>query len=103
MPSSPNKDTKEFPVSSLPDEAQQKIRALEAELAQTKAQKAKSKSPLPAELGTSERLFLMLYVSVTSLPTEPPAVSRAPKGNSLANPHKKARKYQALEFGSDDE
>jgi hypothetical protein len=26
-----------------------------------------------------------------------------PKGASLANPNKKARKYQAIEFASDDE
>ncbi|KIM53652.1 hypothetical protein SCLCIDRAFT_31710 [Scleroderma citrinum Foug A] len=86
--SSTKKDTKESSVANvplLPAEAQQKIQALEAELAQTKAQKAKSKSP-PSESGSKL-----------------PAASRTPKGNSLANPHKKARKYQALEFGSDDE
>ncbi|KAF9268759.1 hypothetical protein L218DRAFT_994586 [Marasmius fiardii PR-910] len=31
------------------------------------------------------------------------AAPRAIKGASLANPNKKARKYQAIEFGSDDE
>ncbi|KAH7925934.1 hypothetical protein BV22DRAFT_1088096 [Leucogyrophana mollusca] len=62
-------------------EAQQKIKALEAELALAK--KAKSRSP-PSEL------------SKTTAP-------RPPKGASLANPNKKARKYQALEFESDEE
>ncbi|KAF8160890.1 hypothetical protein B0H34DRAFT_698545 [Crassisporium funariophilum] len=33
----------------------------------------------------------------------PAAVSRPHKGASLANPNKKARKYQAIEFESDDE
>ncbi|KAL4080177.1 hypothetical protein V8B97DRAFT_707566 [Scleroderma yunnanense] len=72
--SPPNTDTMAN-VSSLSAEAQQKIQVLEAELAQTRAQK--TKKLLPA--------------------------SRPPKGISLANPHKKARKYQALEFASDDE
>ena len=57
--SSTKKDTKESSVANvplLPAEAQQKIQALEAELAQTKAQKAKSKSP-PSESGSSEPLF----------------------------------------------
>jgi hypothetical protein len=31
------------------------------------------------------------------------AARRAPKGASLANPNKKARKYQAIEFESDEE
>ncbi|KAI6121334.1 hypothetical protein F5141DRAFT_1089470 [Pisolithus sp. B1] len=69
----------------LPAEAQRKIQVLEAELAEAKAQKAKSKSP-PLNSGTKST-----------------AVTQAPKGASLANPHKKARKYQALEFASDEE
>ncbi|KAH7888315.1 hypothetical protein F5I97DRAFT_1851440 [Phlebopus sp. FC_14] len=73
-------------VGVVEDEAQRKIKALEAELAHAKeAKKAKSKSP-PSD--TDPR---------------PSAASRPPKGASLANPHKKARKYQALEFASDDE
>lgn len=32
-----------------------------------------------------------------------PAAVRPHKGASLANPNKKARKYQAIEFTSDDE
>ncbi|KAI6157397.1 hypothetical protein BKA82DRAFT_4056387 [Pisolithus tinctorius] len=72
-------------VQSLPAEALRKIQVLEAELAQAKAQKAKSKSP-PLNLGTKS-------IAVTS----------TAKGASLANPHKKARKYQALEFASDEE
>ncbi|KAG9316199.1 hypothetical protein JVU11DRAFT_2224 [Chiua virens] len=65
--------------------AQEKIKSLEAELARVKAtKKARSKSP--------------------SSEAEPkPTVStRRPKGASLANPHKKARKYEAVEFADDD-
>ncbi|KAF8550678.1 hypothetical protein OG21DRAFT_1499637 [Imleria badia] len=66
--------------------AQQKIKSLEAELAHVKAaKKAKSKSP------SSEA------------EPKPSATTRRPKGASLANPHKKARKYQAVEFESDDD
>lgn len=72
-------------VSPSPAEALQKIQVLEAELAEAKAQKAKSKSP-PLNSGTKSTV-----------------VTQAPKGASLANPHKKARKYQALEFASDEE
>ncbi|KAJ3507340.1 hypothetical protein NLJ89_g6358 [Agrocybe chaxingu] len=36
-------------------------------------------------------------------PAQKPAPVRPHKGASLANPNKKARKYQAIEFGSDDE
>ena len=32
-----------------------------------------------------------------------PAAARPHKGASLANPNKKARKYQAIEFASDDD
>lgn len=32
-----------------------------------------------------------------------PAAARPHKGASLANPNKKVRKYQAIEFASDDE
>lgn len=67
------------PVTSADEEAQQKIKTLEAELAVAKA--AKSKSPEP-KVSTS---------------------ARPPKGVSLANPHKKARKYQPVEFESDDD
>ncbi|KAF9219607.1 hypothetical protein BS17DRAFT_789060 [Gyrodon lividus] len=70
------------PVTSVDKEAQQKIKSLEAELAEAKAaKKAKSKSP-ELTLSTS---------------------ARPPKGASLANPHKKARKYQPVEFESDDD
>ncbi|KAI6044663.1 hypothetical protein EDC04DRAFT_2561287 [Pisolithus marmoratus] len=79
------KDVQDVP--SLPAEALRKIQILEAELVQAKAQKAKSKSP-PVNSGTSEQSAV---------------VAQAPKGASLANPHKKARKYQALEFASDEE
>ncbi|KAI6000759.1 hypothetical protein EDD15DRAFT_1793101 [Pisolithus albus] len=77
------KDALNVPPS--PAEALQKIHALEAELAEAKTQKAKNKSP-PLNSGPKSTV-----------------VTHAPKGASLANPHKKARKYQALEFASDEE
>ncbi|KAG1745436.1 uncharacterized protein EDB91DRAFT_1049844 [Suillus paluster] len=60
--------------------AERKIKALEAKLARTK------------EISPS--------ADTTSKPS---ANSRPPKGASLANPNKKARKYQALEFESDED
>ncbi|KAG2125974.1 hypothetical protein DEU56DRAFT_743289 [Suillus clintonianus] len=60
--------------------AERKIKTLEAELA-----RSKERSP-PGD--------------TTSKPS---ASSRPPKGASLANPNKKARKYQALEFESDED
>jgi hypothetical protein len=66
--------------------AQRKIKSLETELAHVKAKKAKSKSP-----------------SSEAEPKPSATNTRPPKGASLANPHKKARKYQAVEFESDDD
>ncbi|EIW82628.1 hypothetical protein CONPUDRAFT_163742 [Coniophora puteana RWD-64-598 SS2] len=70
-------------------EAQRKIKELEAELARARK---KARTPPP---GGSEQAVL------SAKPTG--ASARPPKGASLANPNKKARKYQALEFESDDE
>ncbi|KAG0704730.1 hypothetical protein DFH29DRAFT_801486 [Suillus ampliporus] len=68
------------PVPAVNQAAERKIKALEAELARTKER------PPPGD--------------TTSKPS---ANSRPPKGASLANPNKKARKYQALEFESDED
>ncbi|KAG8213551.1 hypothetical protein J3R82DRAFT_10203 [Butyriboletus roseoflavus] len=87
--------------------AQRKIELLEAELAHVKAAKmAKSKSPLsdaePSRLRSHDAASPAdLHVSGI-LQTEP-SVSVRTKGASLANPHKKARKYQTVEFESDND
>ncbi|KAI9572344.1 hypothetical protein HD554DRAFT_2015312 [Boletus coccyginus] len=78
----------QFKDKSLPppqaEAAQLKIKSLEAELAHVKAAKlAKAKSPSSEAEPKSSK------------------TARPPKGASLANPHKKARKYQAVEFESD--
>ncbi|EGN99601.1 hypothetical protein SERLA73DRAFT_179686 [Serpula lacrymans var. lacrymans S7.3] len=72
-------------AASSPDlESQRRIKTLETELALSKEKKGKSP---PNESGSKP--------STTAV--------RPPKGASLANPNKKARKYQALEFESDEE
>ncbi|KAH0827321.1 hypothetical protein J3R83DRAFT_3947 [Lanmaoa asiatica] len=82
--------------------AQRKIKTLETELARVKAtKKAKSKSP-SSEAEPSRLRSLHTAALPADLQTEPSASTR-PKGASLANPHKKARKYQAVEFESDDD
>ncbi|KAG1742125.1 hypothetical protein EDB19DRAFT_1827786 [Suillus lakei] len=68
------------PVPAVNQAAERKIKALEAELA-----RSKERSP-PGDM-----------ISKSS------ANSRPPKGASLANPNKKARKYQVLEFESDED
>ncbi|KAG1761440.1 hypothetical protein EDD22DRAFT_980196 [Suillus occidentalis] len=70
----------QVPVPAANKLAERKIKALEAELA-----RSKERSP-PADA-----------ISKSS------ASSRPPKGASLANPNKKARKYQAIEFESDED
>ncbi|KAK7057460.1 hypothetical protein R3P38DRAFT_2841111 [Favolaschia claudopus] len=62
--------------------AQEEIKALKAEL---EKQQKKKRLPSPEEA------------------PKPAAAPRALKGASLANPNKKARKYQAIEFESDEE
>ncbi|KAH7915172.1 hypothetical protein BJ138DRAFT_1142194 [Hygrophoropsis aurantiaca] len=69
------------PKPPIDHDAQDKIKALQAELALAK--KASRNSPSGEQ--------------------SKPAVPRPLKGASLANPNKKARKYQALEFESDEE
>jgi len=66
-------------ASVVDTKAQEEIKALTAELLEQKRRKSSVE------------------------PTEKPTAPRPPKGASLANPNKKARKYQALEFESDDE
>ncbi|KAI0779757.1 hypothetical protein C8Q74DRAFT_1198658 [Fomes fomentarius] len=68
-------------------EAEEQIEALKAELAKTKRKQ-------DAIMTDSSKLLPKTKVVA--------AVAR-PKGASLANPTKKARKYQALEFASDEE
>ncbi|KAJ7209638.1 hypothetical protein GGX14DRAFT_363994 [Mycena pura] len=65
---------------SSKNNAQKEIKALKAELAK---EQQKKRHASPEDI--------------------PPIVPRALKGASLANPNKKARKYQAIEFASDEE
>ncbi|KAF4620980.1 hypothetical protein D9613_000343 [Agrocybe pediades] len=71
------------PVSKEAKAAEEEIKALKAQL-----QKAKQAVPAGSKTAAAT--------------TVPPSV-RPHKGASLANPNKKARKYQAVQFGSDDE
>jgi hypothetical protein len=82
------------PASSSKD--QEEIKALKAELANTRK---KQKAPQMVEPPASE-LTLHSQVCAHSIHVDgiEPAAARPPKGASLANPNKKARKYQALEF-----
>ncbi|KAG2037043.1 hypothetical protein BDR03DRAFT_864781 [Suillus americanus] len=70
----------QVPVPAVNQAAERKIKALEAELA-----RSKERSPSGDTI------------------SNPSACSRPPKGASLANPNKKARKYQAIEFESDED
>ncbi|KAH8107814.1 hypothetical protein BXZ70DRAFT_912768 [Cristinia sonorae] len=72
--------------------AQDKIKELEAELA---AQKKLASDAVNAAKFTSDGLVSKAKTA--------PSGSRPVKGASLANPNKKARKYQAIEFGSDSD
>ncbi|KAJ7188559.1 hypothetical protein C8R46DRAFT_1055077 [Mycena filopes] len=71
-------------TGSADTEAQEEIKALKAELVKQQ-QKKRHASP------------------EHSAPKATTAAPRALKGASLANPNKKARKYQAIEFESDEE
>jgi hypothetical protein len=73
-------DLNQVPVPAVNQAAERKIKVLEAELA-----RSKKRSPPGDTI------------------SKPSASSRPPKGSSLANPNKKARKYQALEFESDED
>nr|VWO97067.1 Squalene epoxidase [Ganoderma boninense] len=70
------------------EEAEGKIEALKAELEKTKRQQG--------AIMTEPSKLLPKNNNGSSAPSKP-------KGASLANPTKKARKYRALEFESDDE
>lgn len=72
--------------------AQEKIKELEAELAQ---QRRKAQESEKVAKNASENLQ-------SKAKSAAPAV-RPVKGASLANPNKKARKYQALEFEDDED
>ncbi|PIL34127.1 hypothetical protein GSI_03838 [Ganoderma sinense ZZ0214-1] len=70
------------------EEAEEKIEALKAELEKTKRRQG--------AIMTEPSKLLPKSNNGSSAPSRP-------KGASLANPTKKARKYQALEFESDEE
>ncbi|KAF8813718.1 hypothetical protein BYT27DRAFT_7220089 [Phlegmacium glaucopus] len=77
--SSSNKDNKPKEANSEARLAQEEIKLLKSQLQNQKRTVSEVEKPVP------------------------PAAARPHKGASLANPNKKARKYQAIEFGSDDE
>jgi hypothetical protein len=90
-------------TGSADKKAQEEIKALKAELVK---QQQKKRHASPEEIAPStsrvvsrEGLFSR-YVIFAEAATAAP---RPLKGASLANPNKKARKYQAIEFESDEE
>jgi hypothetical protein len=86
-------------TSSSELKAQAEIKALKAEL-----DKEKKRIKSPTESAASE-FCKRRVVNVFLLGpfTESATAPRPLKGASLANPNKKARKYQAIEFESDEE
>lgn len=78
------------------EEAQEEIKSLKAQLDKQKNLKRMVSPP-----ESKPQINLCPMISKSAEETAPPA--RHPKGASLANPNKKARKYQAIEFESDEE
>lgn len=88
-------------------QAEEQIEALKAELEKTKRKQdaimTDSSKLLPSKFFPC--VFSLALTDLLCCPTETKVVAAVarPKGASLANPTKKARKYQALEFASDEE
>ena len=98
--SSPLKSTK--PIHTLAA-AESDVKAAKEEIKALKSQlKDVKRTGTPAQRTYFSQIVLQCSNNVT-LVTEPAPVVRPHKGASLANPNKKARKYQAIEFESDDE
>lgn len=89
-------------------QAQQKIKELEAELEVAKRRKPTSQAK-PDGLASKASSYPFYLTSRCDFNTytfrvaEGTTPVRPLKGASLANPNKKARKYQALEFASDED
>lgn len=72
----------------------------------SKARTQNKASTTPAASQSSMFYSPFVHVAIfnsTSTPELIATLARRAKGASLANPNKKARKYQAIEFESDDE
>ena len=85
-------------MSAREQQAQAEIKALKVELAK---QQAKAQPP-PAETASQSLILSLAVRKMNACDLVEPA-KHAPKGASLANPNKKARKYREVEFASDDE
>lgn len=89
-------------TESVDKKAQKEIKALKAELVkqQQKKRHASPEEPVPS----ASRITCRESVFNGRCFAETAAVAPRPlKGASLANPNKKARKYQAIEFESDED
>jgi hypothetical protein len=88
-----------------PKESSSEIKVAQEEIKSLKSQLQKQKKTAPeVESKSIIQLLLILshaYMIITEIVS--PAATRPHKGASLANPNKKARKYQAIEFASDDD
>lgn len=94
--------TKTTTPSDAEQKAQDEIKLLKAQL--NTAQR-RQKSPQD-QLGMNLSAFLShrhRQGALTTFNVESINVAKPHKGASLANPNKKARKYKALEFGSDED
>lgn len=112
-PESPPKSAKRTALtrtSTLAEvQASEKIKDLENKLALEKKKStsnvaSNSTQGLTSQASKQISFPLILSARINSdWSTEKPRLPRPPKGASLANPNKKARKYQAIEFESDGE
>ena len=86
-------------AASTEKQAQDEIKALRTELEKEKKRVA---SP-PETNAKSVSLDFIWGIANLRIIVETVSAPRPLKGASLANPNKKARKYEALEFESDEE
>lgn len=97
----------EPPTSTNDKDRKEKLRALKAQIDQRRQVGKKKPSAATSTLEPSKPYFIvqsairLVFNSLSG--TFVGAQPRPLKGASLANPNKKARKYQALEFESDEE
>jgi hypothetical protein len=82
-------------------QAQDEIKALRTELDK---QKKRMVSPPETSSNSSKCVYdIDMHTPLKDKSAENVPVPRPLKGASLANPNKKARKYEAIEFESDEE
>ncbi|KAJ7232776.1 hypothetical protein B0H12DRAFT_1144856 [Mycena haematopus] len=101
--SSSSKPTTSEAKAPAEDDGEKKaLRRIEKKATGSSDQKAQEEiKALKAELGRQQQK--KRHASPEEIPKAAAVAPRPLKGASLANPNKKARKYQALEFESDDE